>query len=447
MLPSPGRFGGQQHRTFGGVDELAQIARFVPSALARHDVRKPAAPEIDAMPGSIALRVHAELRIGGQRGQQLCFGEVQRRRLRQRPLDVVAKRFVAAAQAADEPFGALKTTVVEHDCRRLRQVVEQCRRALEEKRQIALDAWMRDAVAHVLVHLAAAHVHIEGVVPALAKASDTTGVEGNLLGGQDPDRVYALHGTLRIRIECSQAVDLVVVEVDPQRQLGPHGEDVHQRTAHGVLAAFGDGADTTVSGTLQPYALGLDGEAAAGFEHQRLRLDEGCRRQPLHQGLYRRHQNAVLHAGQGVERGEPLRDDVLMRGEVVVRQRFPVGERERFGRAGGKESDFPPRPVRVLGVARDVQHETVGLGDEARHHQARSAAEQALPVVRRPRRGNVDVRRVHGEIRAGLGQGLNPYSIRCGKSPKPRIWDWRAECPLAGSGARAVRLEAGPAKS
>ena len=80
VLPSPGRFGGQQHRTFGRVDELTQIARFIPSALARHHVRKPAAAEVDAVPGSISVRVHPEPRVGGQRGQQLFFREVQRPR-------------------------------------------------------------------------------------------------------------------------------------------------------------------------------------------------------------------------------------------------------------------------------------------------------------------------------------------------------------------------------
>ena len=302
---------------------------------------------------------------------------------------------------------------------------------------------MRDAVAHVLVHLAAAYVHIERVVPALAKASDASGVERNLPGGQYPDRVYAFDGALRIGIECSQAVDLVVVEVDPERQFGAHGEDVHQRTAHGVLAAFGHGADIAVSGALKPGALGVDGETAAGFDHQRLRFHEGCGGQPLHQRLHRCHQHAALCSRQGVQRREPFRDDVLVRREVVVGQRFPVGKGERFGAAGGEEPDFPPHAFRVFRVARDVQHEAVGSGDEPRDRQARAAAEQALPVVCRTRRGNVDVRRVHGEIRERrsplfyplrvVSQTGNGRSAQGGRSGRQR--------------RSAARLEAAPAKS
>ena len=224
---------------------------------------------------------------------------------------------------------------------------------------------MRNAIAHVLVHLAAAYVHIEGVVPAFPEPADPPCVEGNLLGGQDPYRVYALDGALRIRIECPQAIDLVVVEVDPERQFGAHGEDVHQRTAHGVLAAFGDSTDIAIPGALQVDALGLHGEMRSGLEHERLGFDKCRRRQPLHQCLHRRHQHAALRSGQGIERREPFRDDVLVRREVVVRQCFPVGEGKRFGGPAGEESDFPPHANGVLGVARDVQDEAVRPGDEA----------------------------------------------------------------------------------
>ena len=343
----------------------------------------------------------------------------------------MAQGLVAIVQSADKPLGALKTTVIQHNRRLVRQVVEQRRRVFEEKRQVALHARVGDAVAHVLVDLASAHVHIERVVPALAKASDARGVEWNLLRGQDPHRVDAFYGALGIRIEGPQAVDLVVVEVDPEGQPGPHRKDVHQRPAHGVFAAFGHGADIAISGALQAYALGVDGEPTAGFEHERLRFDKGRRRQALHQRLYRSHQHAALHSRQGIERRQPLRDDVLVRRKVVVRQRFPVGEGERLGSPRSEKTDLPADALGVLGVARDVQYEVVGLGYESRGGQARTAAEQGLPVARRTRRGNVDVRRVHGR----LGRGRTIYSSRYGPYPKPGIGRLR-RCRGLRSGAR-----------
>ena len=276
---------------------------------------------------------------------------------------------------------------------------------------------MRDAVADILVHLTAAHVDVERMVPALAKAANATGVQGNLLGGQDAHGVYAFDGALRIGIERPQAVDQVVVQVDPERQFGAHGKDVHQRTAYGVFAAFGHRPDIAVSGPLQPRALGLDGEAAARFEHQGLRFDKGGRRQPLHQRLHRRHQYAALFSRQCVERRKPFGDDVLVRRKVVVRQRFPVGKGERCVRAGYEKIDLPTRPVGILGVPRDVEQEMVGPGEEARGDKARTAAEQVLPVVCRTWRWNVDVRRVHGR----RGQGWRAYSSCYGSRPKPEM--------------------------
>ena len=63
------------------------------------------------------------------------------------------------------------------------------------------------------------------------------------------------------------------------------------------------------------------------------------------------------------------------------------GEDERFGCPGRKETDFAADALCVLGVARDVQDEMAGLGDESRGDEARAAAEQGLPVARRTRRG------------------------------------------------------------
>ena len=66
--------------------------------------------------------------------------------------------------------------------------------------------------------------------------------------------------------------------------------------------------------------------------------------------------------------------------EVVVGQRFPIRKRQQRRLAAGIEIDFRPHPHRVLGVGRDVQHETLPLQRQLGHGEAGGAAMQRLPV-------------------------------------------------------------------
>ena len=163
-------------------------------------------------------------------------------------------------------------------------------------------------------------------MPVVAEAGDAGGVEGEFLGWQHIDAWHLFDGHLGLDIEGAQGVDFHVKEVDAHRVVQSHGEDVHQRTPNGELAAMGHRVHRQVPRRLQPPALGVQVEPLPDLKREGLAVDEGARRQPLHERRRRHHQNALLDTGQLAQGGQPLGNDVLMRRKGVVGQRLPSRE-------------------------------------------------------------------------------------------------------------------------
>ena len=98
-----------------------------------------------------------------------------------------------------------------------------------------------------------------------------------------------------------------------------------------------------------------------------------ARRDPLHQRGHRHHQHAARHAGQLVQRGDALRDDVRVRAEDVVGQGFPVREMQHR-QVAGEDVQLGFQRVRALGVAGDRHQQAVvrarRFGDQQRPGRA-----------------------------------------------------------------------------
>ena len=62
----------------------------------------------------------------------------------------------------------------------------------------------------------------------------------------------------------------------------------------------------------------------AGMDNQTALFDVFARCQTVHQGLYRNHQNALAQTRETIQGLETLRGNVLVGGEYIVRQGFPV---------------------------------------------------------------------------------------------------------------------------
>ena len=381
VLGAPGGLCREEHGLLARLEEAAQQARLVPAAVARGEVGQGTPVETHAVPVPRAVGVDLYASVGFQYVAEALPGQVQRGWRQDRPLDVVTQGLVTRLQLVLEVRGLGHGFRVEDDDRRRRHVVEQRGGLLEEERQVVLDAGMRDALADVLVDRAPPHVDIERAVPAVAKARDALGIQGDLPRGQHAYRLDPLGRALGVRVERPQGLDAVIEQVDAQRRPCAHGEDVHQRTPHRVLASFGHGAGVAVAGPLEARALEGDLEALARAQRERVGVDEGGRREPLHERADGRDEHAPRDAPEVVQGGQPVRHDVLVRREAVVGQRLPVGERVDGHLAGRVEVDLVADALGALGVAGGVQHERVRLGGERRGPEAGAAAEERLPVM------------------------------------------------------------------
>jgi hypothetical protein len=300
-----------------------------------------------------------------------------------RALHVVGQALVAVQDLLPVMVGCRDRTLLLDDERCRRQVVEQVREFFEEQRQVVLDAPRWNPLAHVLVETAAPHVDIERVVPAVAKARYGGVVERMFAGRQQAHGRNAIDGALVVRVEGSQALDLVVEQIDPDRQAGPHREDVEQRAPHGVFAMADHRLHRLVAGAFETPTVLVQIELLAGGELERVGVDVTHRDHPLHQRLYRHDQDQCPGirpaCAQRVQGGDALGGDVLVRGEGVVGQRLPV-RKLQYRELRGDELEFAQPALRRRGVGGDDQrHRRLregGLGDRERG----GAAVQVAPL-------------------------------------------------------------------
>ncbi len=291
---------------------------------------------------------------------------------------------MALARIAPEALQRAVDLAVQHQLRRGRQVVEEGGRRVEEQGQVVLDATAGDAVADVLVQARACRVAVELFAPARAEGGARGLVERELAAGQQPHLRHRVQAALRVGVEGADGVDLVVEQVDPVGHGRAHGEQVDEPAAHRVFAGRHHLADMLVAGQRQlrlqpgfvepgllPEVEGVGGqECGRGHAHQR-------------RGGGQQHE-VDLAVAQPPERGQALRDQVLVWREAVVGQGFPVGEqrdaqgrveeRHLVGQAVGigglrcdhhRELALPRRLARQPG-----EQQCIGRGDRPRQCKA-----------------------------------------------------------------------------
>ncbi len=279
-----------------------------------------------------------------------------------RAIRVGLEEAVAFARVGPEALQRVVDGAVQHQRGRGRQVVEQRRGLVEEQRQVVLDAAAGDAVAHVLVQAGLGRVALDALAPAHAERLARGLVERELAPGQQAHLRHGIEAALRVGIEGADRVDLVVEQVDAVGHVGAHREQVDQAAAHGVLARRHHRADVRVAGQRQLRAqrglvqarLLLEVEGGGGQERRRSETGQrgaGGQDHHIHAfvvflvrgdalgGIRRRLalRGGDRHAGVGAaqalalavqapQRGQALGDQVLVRRELVVGQRFPIGE-------------------------------------------------------------------------------------------------------------------------
>ncbi len=156
-----------------------------------------------------------------------------------------------------------------------------------------------------------------------------------------------------IRIKAPYGLDRVVKQIDPKRRRRPHRIHIEQRAAYRVFTRARNLADAHIAGFDQPLAEGIELQRFADRELKRPPLNVVAGRQPLHQHIGCHDQAARLQARQLEERAQPLRGDVRVRREQVVRQHFPVGQCQQWQPLAREELQLGGQPLELAGIVGD----------------------------------------------------------------------------------------------
>ena len=211
----------------------------------------------------------------------------------------------------------------------------------------------------------------------MAERAHGVAVERYFARGQNVEPRQRFTRALCVRIEVTQAVDLVVEEIDAQRCVAAHGEQVDDGAAHSELAMLCHLRDAQITGVREARRKRIAIERVAGRQRQRTRGHVIRGRQTVQQTLCRHDEQAALQTGQLREHAQALRDDVLMGREAVVGQRLPVREVQHGQCVARKEPGLALEPVGVLLVVRDVQHGSVETARDLHEQQRVGRAGQA----------------------------------------------------------------------
>ena len=137
------------------------------------------------------------------------------------------------------------------DAQLVAHMIKERRGLVEEQRQVLLEPRRGNALDGVVVENALARVDIEQRLEALAEAGDGATRQRVFMCGQNLDRLDLVATALGVRVEGTQGVDLVIEQVDAQRLLAAHGEQVDQCAAQSVFARLVDRLHRAVTGSRQ----------------------------------------------------------------------------------------------------------------------------------------------------------------------------------------------------
>jgi hypothetical protein len=347
--------GRDQHarRGFGQVAfELGQRLRRV--AVDRHVRQRPRpVHQLAAAQGQRRMRL--------REGEELLAAQEQLLGRQDRAFGVVLQKAVALARVGPEAAQRGVHLAVQHECGIGPQVVEDGRRALEEQRQVVLDACGGDAGTEVLVDAALGRVTLELLAPARAEGGPRGVVERELAAGQQAHLGHRVQAALRVGVEGADRIDLVAEQVDAVGHRRAHREQVDQPAPHRVLAWRDHLADVRVAGQHELCLQRRFVELVLVPELERGAGQERGRRQPRQRGRGRQqHQVHVLGRPQPPQGGQAFADQVLVRAEGVVGQRLPVGE-DGDAQAGREQRQFVGQPLCIGRFGGDDRAEAARL--------------------------------------------------------------------------------------
>ncbi len=302
-------------------------------------------------------------------------------RRQQWPRLVSAHQLVARLRVLPEVAHGLLDVAMQDDRRVARQVVGEDGRGIEEQRQVILDASRRDAVAHVLVERGLRRIAFERLAIAAAEAVAAALVDRELARRQEAHVRHRVQRALRVDVEGADRLDVVAEQIDAVGQRAAHREEIDQPAAHAELAWRDHLRDVLVTGEGELAAQRIDVEALPLLQEEREPGEIAGGRKAIERGGRRSDHDVAFAARDPVERGEALGDEILVRREMVVRQRLPVGQ-QRDLETGCEPGDLLDEALRGERI-RSEDGDHAGARAQAQSRAARSPAHRpSLTAVR-----------------------------------------------------------------
>ena len=360
---------------------------------------------------------------------------------------------VIAAQQLETRFGVLPKTLDgvsdvadQRDNGILRQIVGERSRLVEEERQVVLDAARHHTVAHVLVKRRAQRIAFEHLAIPAAETRAAGFVDREFARGEEPHFGDGIERALRIGVEGLDALDVVAEQIESIRQRTAHREEIDEPAAHAEFARRDDLGHVLVTGESELRAQRIDVETRAVLQEERERSEIVGRCQAVERRRRRDHQHVAFAARHMVERREALRDEILVRREVVVGKGFPIRQqhdpptgrepghlvgnalsRQRVGADNDEQALFRGADFRKL-----RERQGVGGADE------RGAA-NLVPGSGQTRDERGQRRERRSDRGGGGGRGRGGGAARCGDDVGRRR-GCRRRLPVGGDGRWHVQL-------
>ena len=252
----------------------------------------------------------------------------------------------------------------------LRQVIEKRRRGLEKERQEVLDAGRRHAVRDVTVEPLLRWIALEELAPAAAKARAAGLVERKLARRQHADLVDAVERALRVDVVRLDTVDQVVVEVEPIGERAAHREEVDDAAAHAHFAGRDHLRHVLVAGRDDLGLQAIEIEPLAGAQEKSVRGD-------VRRRAHAYHGDVEVAALDAIERRQALRDEIMVRGKLIVGQGLPVGQ-ETHAQLRREPGDLVDQSLRILSGSADDRDRVLFLRQARERQRVGRACELAV---------------------------------------------------------------------
>ena len=171
-------------------------------------------------------------------------------------------------------------------------------------------------------------------------------VQRKFARGQQADFVDGINAALRIDIEGADRIDFIAKQIDAIRDGAAGRKQIDKPTAHRVFARCHHLRGVRVAGCDEIIAQTGDVEPRFYLQEKRSAGEILARTQSRHCGRHRYDADVELSLRKLIQGREPFRREIRVRRELIVGQRFPIGQTMHPQRRR-EPANFLAQPFRI----------------------------------------------------------------------------------------------------